>query len=450
MASQQTQSNIGNAAQAALAWAGPGPQEALEAKQIQKERELAIVEAAIEESSGGGRANDSSVYKNSLDAVMNQERQARVFDIYMMVYKGEAYASKEHEGWVRDCLRLYPELCRTTLIYHHEDESWRRPDENREGGWVYGMDDKFRSNLMYPIPVYWGRARDDLFSWQAVRGLGYGPHDTTKMPEEIRDTVRYAIVGAVKVKAHGQLPERDAFVIHTEGVNLESSETAAFKALVENRRSKGDIMYMYFQRHRAILKLIIEAAMSQVDCAAGETAFIQAPMIGAGCFLRGLTEAGFETKDFLLQQVKALVSVLNAAPHQYKFVYKLCIFNTDEFSNDVIREYQSIQDSYRSCDTQRFVLGMNQSGGNVLADVPYGNLNEKVFVVNAGDLRSCIGNGMSNENSVEGFVVANAKGYNPQWQNTSFLHNPYFNPDLFDPLKAAAAGRQVWKATMEW
>ena len=98
----------------------------------------------------------------------------------------------------------------------------------------------------------------------------------------------------------------------------------------------------------------------------------------------------------------------------------------------------------------RFMLGMNTSGGNVLADVPYGNPQQKVFVVNAGDLRSCIGNGMSHENSVEGFIVANAKGYNPQWQNTSFLHNPYFNPDIFDPVGAATGGRQVWKAAREW
>ena len=52
MASQQYHRIIGNAAEAALAWAGP--QEAIEAKQMQKERELAIVEAAIEGSSGGG------------------------------------------------------------------------------------------------------------------------------------------------------------------------------------------------------------------------------------------------------------------------------------------------------------------------------------------------------------------------------------------------------------
>jgi hypothetical protein len=453
MASQETANTMGNAAAAALAWAGP--EEAARAARVS---ELARVEAAVEaggqEDVGGAAARPAPLYKQPDDAVMNAARQARVFDIYMMVYKGAAYTSKEHEGWVRDCLRLHPELCRTTLIYHHEDESWRRPADNILGGWIYGMDDKFRANLLYPIPVYWGGARDDLFSWRAVRGLGYGTNETTKLPEEIRDTVRYAIVGAVKVKAHGALPERDAFVIHTEGVNLESSETAAFKAIVGrksasggfvNPRSKEDILSMYYTRHRAMLKLIIEAAMSEVDGAAGESAFIQAPMIGAGCFLRGLTGTGLNVNEFLQQQVLALTSVLNSAPHKYNFTFKLCIFNTEEFSNDIVAEYQKM-----ALSTPRLMLGMNKSGGNVLADVPYGNPKQKVFVVNAGDLRSCIGNGMSHENSVEGFIVANAQGYNPQWQNTSFLHNPYFNPDIFDPVNAAMGGRQVWKATMEW
>tara|TARA_Y100001958_G_scaffold107557_1_gene75380 strand:+ start:2468 stop:3883 length:1416 start_codon:yes stop_codon:yes gene_type:complete len=471
MASQETYNTIGNAAAAALAWAGPA--EAAEAAKKQKERKLAEIESTIASAAENKKQlmderdsrTPSYLYKQPEDAVMNHERQMRVFDIYMMVYKGEAYTSKEHEGWVRDCLRLHPELCRTTLIYHHEDESWRRPDDNRPCSWIYGMDDKFRANLLYPIPVYWGGSRDDLFSWHAVRGLGYGMREATKMSDEIRDTVRYAIVGAVKVKAYGVLPERDAFVIHTEGVNLESSDTAAFQAIVGRKSPSGSIVYMrskedmislYYNRHRAMLKLIIEAAMSEVDCAAGESAFIQAPMIGAGCFLRGIRETNLNVNDFLMQQVLALISVLNSAPHKYNFTFKLCIFNTEEFSNDIMKEYHEIQkmfsDSSSSEDASlpRFMLGTNQSGGNVLADVPYGNPKQKVFVVNAGDLRSCIGNGMSHENSVEGFIVANAKGYNPQWQNTSFLHNPYFNPDIFDPVRAAMGGRQVWKGTMKW
>jgi hypothetical protein len=305
------------------------------------------------------------------------------------------------------------------------------------------MADKIRDNLMFPTPIYWGRERDDLFSWETVESkFGYTREQANSMSDTERDTVRYAIVGKVKVKAVASLPLRDAYVIHTEGVNLESKETPAYRSLVKGR-SRDQIMEIYFQRHRSMLKLVIEAAMSQVS--EDEHAFIQAPLIGAGCFLRGLQGSGLCVEDFLKQQVLALQSVLNMAPSEYKFTYKLCIFNTGEFSNDIISMYQSMLSSY-SCsqdkDAPRFMLGTNSNGGNVLGDVPYDIPNQKAFVVNAGDLRSCIGNGMCHDASVEGFIVANARGYNSQWQNTSFLHNSRFNSNLLDP--------ELWKTTREW
>lgn len=377
------------------------------------------------------------------DVILNHDRQLRCFDAYMRVYKNKAYESGKHMEWVKIMLRIHPELCRTTLIYHNEDESWGRHNASNDT-WLYGLDDKIRRNLMFPIPVYWGAPKDTLFDWSAVtHGFGYKKEQASRLPTEIRDTIRYAIVGAVKVMPHCDLPERDAYVIHTEGVNLESSETPAFKAIVSRRATTKEKLAVYFKRHRSMLKLIIEAAMSQV--APGEHAHIQAPMIGAGCFLRGLDGTGLDPSDFLEQQILALQSVLNEAPIEYNFIYKLCIFNTEEFSNDIIAAYRQMASS-----NARMVLGTNEDGGNVLSGVPLGNPNQKVFVVNAGDLRSCIGNGMSHENSVEGFIVANAQGFNPQWQNTCFLHNPYFNPDIFNPIKSAAKGRQVWQATMMW
>ena len=171
-------------------------------------------------------------------------------------------------------------------------------------------------------------------------------------------------------------------------------------------------------------------------------------MIGAGCFLRGVNVGTrISVDEFLMQQVLAMISVINTAPKSYNFTYKLCIFNTEEFSNDVMAAYQTLA---RETQTDRFILGLNTDGGNVLTDVPYGIENQKVFVVNPGDLRSFIGNGMSHERSVEGFVVANAQGYNPQWQNTSFLHNPYFNPDIFNPEKIADKDYGIWKHTKVW
>lgn len=372
---------------------------------------------------------------------MTLQRQERCWDAYMSIYNNQAYHSKEHEDWVHDMMRKYPELCQTTLIYHTED----RQDGyiNDEGWHVYGTDDKIRENLRYPIPIYWGKERDDLFSWDAVRkGLGYNKKRTLHMPDELRDTIRYAIVGKVKVKKYGDLPERDSHVIHTEGINLESQHTATFKSIIVGK-CKDDILQEYFSRYRAILKIIIEAAMSQTN--EGESAFIQAPMIGAGCFLRGIKETGLDVNEFLEQQINAYHSVLNMAPREYNFIYKLCIFNTADFSNDIIAAYRSIAES-----DPRFKLGTNMAGGNVLADVPFGNPSQKVFVVNPGDLRSFIGNGMSEDNSVEGYIVANTNNYNPQWQNTSFLHNAYFNPDIMNPIKSIQKGNIVWKETMSW
>jgi hypothetical protein len=381
----------------------------------------------------------------TMNPIFNASRQERCFNAFMQIYNDKAYGSMEHRGWVHDMLRQHPELCQTTLIYHHEDENPGHYDATSES-WIYGSDDKIRDNLMYPIPVYWGgdgRA-NQYFDWRKVKtGLGYSENNAYKIPEELRATIRYAIVGPVKVKEYQDLPQRDAFVIHTEGVNLESTQTAVYKSIFTVGRSRKEILNDYFTRHRAMLKLIIEAAMSQIG--EGERAWIQAPMIGAGCFLRGVEKTGIPVEAFLQCQVKAMQSVLNMAPLEYNFVYKLCIFNTTEFSNDIVSAYQKMEKI-----NTRFVLGMDKDGGNVLVNVPYGMPNRKEFIVNAGDSRSFIGNGMNNDPTVEGFIVANARGYNPQWQNTSFLHNPYFNPDIFRPVESALQGRQVWKATMEW
>jgi len=72
-----------------------------------------------------------------------------------------------------------------------------------------------------------------------------------------------------------------------------------------------------------------------------------------------------------------------------------------------------------------------------LGDVPYDIPNQKVFVVNAGDLRSCIGNGMRHDASVEGFIVA-------------IIGNPPYN----SPGKTGT-GNTIWqlftnKAIDEW
>jgi hypothetical protein len=87
---------------------------------------------------------------------MTAERQTRCFEAYMNVYKGQAYSSKEHEGWVQDMMRQYPELCQTTLVYHTEDRQDGYYDQ-RFGRRIYGNDPCIVSDKKKYIDIIIGK-----------------------------------------------------------------------------------------------------------------------------------------------------------------------------------------------------------------------------------------------------------------------------------------------------
>ena len=102
----------------------------------------------------------------------------------------------------------------------------------------------------------------------------------------------------------------------------------------------------------------------------------------------------------------------------------MCIFSPDDFPTHIIQGYRAIADKFN-----HFSVGEGRQAGNVLANLDYNNIN---VIVNAGDPKSGKGNGMSKDFTVEGFIVANAGGFNPQCKNTSFTHNPRFNNNITD------------------
>ena len=81
-------------------------------------------------------------------------------------------------------------------------------------------------------------------------------------------------------------------------------------------------------------------------------------------------------------------------------------------------------------DLDYFSVGLGPECGNVMGQLDKSKTN---VIINAGDPKSNKGNGMSKDYSVEGFIVANAGGFNNGFRNTSFLHNARFNPKLADP-----------------
>ena len=68
-------------------------------------------------------------------------------------------------------------------------------------------------------------------------------------------------------------------------------------------------------------------------------------------------------------------------------------------------------------------------------NISFSNNEQLNCIVNAWDNRSYIGNGGSLDNTIDGFIVANAGGFHNDFRNTSFFHNSFFCTNLLNPKK---------------
>ncbi len=346
----------------------------------------------------------------------------RYCQAYSFEGSNHPFYSDDHYGFVRHHYDTTPEVTQTKLVLP--------PGHNKD-------DNQFVIKSLYNrCPVFWGTPKEEFNNWDMIReNFGYTKADTV-MSDELTSRIRYALVGPIRVMAHGDLPERQSNMIHFWGVNLESESTADYKTIVApyiNTDNEGVAFYndelckAYYARHYEVFNVIIHAALLSLK--PGQTGHIQSALIGAGCFLRGVKDS---LKSHLLQvQLDAFSAVLKHYTVKFRNTpplhFKLCIFSPNEFTPELVAGYQSLTSIYNWLS-----VGIGSADGNVLGNVPYGDDNVVSFVVNAGDAQSFIGNGMKMDPTVEGFAVANAKGFNNQFRNTSFLHNPRFNESLKD------------------
>ena len=214
-------------------------------------------------------------------------------------------------------------------------------------------------------------------------------------------------------------------------VNLESKNTSDYKNIIgEGEPDIPKIQEAYYQRHYELLDLIMHSAM--IKTKPGETANIFSALLGAGCFVKALDD---NLKDVVLQeQLLAMNDVLEkyikkSENGEFKFHFNLRIFRPGDFTNQLMGSYKDLQTQY----SDHFSVGFGPKDGNILLNIPYGDPKIQNFIVNAGDPRSFIGNGMSKDKTVEGFLCGNAGGFNNQYRNTCFLHNPRFNPNILNP-----------------
>ena len=286
-------------------------------------------------------------------------------------------------------------------------------------------------SLLYRYPVYFGQPKTDYFNWKQIQHtIGYGKTEADSLPDPVLNH-RYAILGKVSVMSCEQplVESRRAteegpntWICHLWGVNLESTGTVDYQQLVANTELLDQRQYL--DRQRDIFHLIVKSALVAKQQDHSDGVDIRIPMIGMGAFLSALP-----SHDRIICQkiwLTALAEILRQLPNQVHL--NVCLYQPDEFGA-ILSQLRILQQQY----PHKFKLGEGSRDGNILLAVPNpDDTRRTVCVVNAWDNRSYIGNGGSQDPTVDGLLVANAGGYNPQFRNTSYLHNPFFSTGLVD------------------
>lgn len=357
------------------------------------------------------------MFQSQSQSQSSEERQ-QLFAHHLASYNFPAFGKEDHQQFVLGHLLNTPSVTETYVVLppSHLPEN----DQNV-------LDSMYKT-----VPVYWGKSKDDLINWEAVQqNFGYTKADT-QMSNEATSNTRYAIIGPVKVMPHGGEVEGDAIVCHIWAANFESTTTADYQTMIaphisEDKMDLEAIKTACYFRHYEMLKLVIDSSLITTP---ENDLHIQSALNGAGCFLKGLPQV---LRDMVLQvqvdATRAVIANYKRLDGTSPFTFKMAIYTPDEFPASIVTGYQKINEDYSN-----FSVGVGRDQGNVLGHL---DMSKKNVIVNAGDPKSGKGNGMSKDFTVEGFVVANAGGFNPQFRNTSFLHNPRFNPDLSNPVNWA-------------
>ena len=298
-------------------------------------------------------------------------------------------------------------------------------------------DIKILEHLTRRIPVYFGKAKTDMFDWKRVKEVLNYDYRDLQTNTELVSNIRYAIAGPINIMPYKNLSERKAWVIHLWGVNFESTETDDYQVLYRN---SGELdIEKYFDRQLDIFKMILKSAFYAKEKENAEQVKIQMPMIGLGQFLKALTEPEQQACQLLF--FEALSEILKQYETYTNFIIKLCIFSPHEFKSEYLRKLENLANQY-----SQLIIGLSNKDGNILENIDNNdnddnnkdnnnnnkNKNNKTLtcIVNAWDTRSFIGNGGSQDLTVDGFIVANAGNYNNQCRNTSYLHNSFFCPNV--------------------
>lgn len=329
----------------------------------------------------------------------------------LSIYKYDFYGDSDHEKFVEHVHRHHHKaLSKRTKIFITAKQSKHKSA-------VYNL-------IKFRYPVYFGSPRQDLYYTNKLKSiLGY---NESAIRSNLRNSARFSVAGPVMIKPD-KLDDRikEVTIIHTWGVNFESENTQDYINMI-NKEGSCDLE-KYYERQIELFEGIISISEYNMAQNGYQSVNINLPIIGAGCFLKALSNS--EKLHCLNTIMSAIESVIYRLP-KHVFV-KLCVFNPSDYSETIMNRLNVL------CKTvNNFSIGTGSVQGNIMNDVPDPiKINKESVVVNAWDPLSFIGNGGNKDISIDGFVVANAGNLNPTFINSSYLHNPFFNEHMTDPSK---------------
>ena len=249
----------------------------------------------------------------------------------------------------------------------------------------------------------------DLQKLREVLGYSYQDAATLHRPPHLR----YSIVGDAHVEDGG----KKVYVIHTWGVNLESEDTEDGKYVYNN-----DFDFS-FDRYKELLDIVSECIFKGVDWikTKEKKVTLRVTQLGFGAWSNALPNTLSALKEYRTR-------LLKGAQKRKKWLTVLLADYPKNVTYD-LSQSKSLDDLVVAEDNHDPFGDSRPSHG-------------ALCFVNAWDLQTFIGNGGSEDQSLDGWMVNGGSDHNRKgihgkrlghyFVNDSFLHNVFFNPGLLD------------------
>jgi hypothetical protein len=262
---------------------------------------------------------------------------------------------------------------------------------------------EIKKSCVYRVPVYYGRNIDDAFDENKVKEvLGYD----ISMVASVDPKVRYIVLGPVKL-IDPTMNDVSFQVAHLWGVNLESAVTDDFKEYIDG---SGRVKDGYFIAVRNLIYLLCDGVYRARVNFSKKTK-IRTPAFGLGAFLNMAKNTDDITRIYN-HFIETFIDMCNKFVDLY---IDIITFQFPKFMNQVKPE--SIPENLKILNGDLF------DKENIIEDASTYNL----VMVNAWDPVSFMGNGLNNDPTIDGMMVA---GFGPgeDVKNTSYQQNAFLSP----------------------